>query len=92
MGKAYVIITFRIMPSSPDVNLAQAQKAIEAEILKVGTKPHFEVKPFAFGLKAIEATFQMDEAKGGTDDLEASIKKVHGVESVETIRIDRALG
>jgi translation elongation factor aEF-1 beta len=93
MGKAYVIITLRIMPSSPDVDLKHVEKSVGALVSKTAIKPGtFEVKPFAFGLNAVEVTFMMEESKGSTEPLEMDIKKVKGVESVEVTRIDRALG
>jgi translation elongation factor aEF-1 beta len=93
MGKAYVIITFRVMPTSPDVDLVKLQKGVDAEITKHAVKPgSFEIKPFAFGLKAMEVTFMMEESKGSTEPIENHIKSLVGVESCEVVRIDRALG
>ncbi|HSU72901.1 MAG TPA: elongation factor 1-beta [Candidatus Binatia bacterium] len=93
MGKAYVIITLRVMPSSPDVDIPHLQKHVGDLVAKFAVKPgQFDVKPFAFGLKAVEVTFMMEESKGSTEPLENDIKKIHDVENVEVVRIDRALG
>jgi len=93
MGKAYVILTLRIMPASPDVDLGKLQINVDSAIKAFGgAGSTFETKPFAFGLKATEATFQIEESKGSAEPLENEIKKIEGVESVEVIRVDRALG
>lgn len=93
MGKAYVIITLRIMPSSPEADLTHLQHHVAELVTKFAVKPgQFETKPFAFGLKALEVTFMMEESKGSTEPLEEDIKKIHDVENVEVTRIDRALG
>ena len=89
-----VIITLNIMPESPDVDL----KAIEHDSLKkikvfTGMDTHkVEIVPVAFGLKAVKIMFVMPESKGATDDLEADIGKIHGVNSVEVTDVRRTLG
>jgi translation elongation factor aEF-1 beta len=50
------------------------------------------VQPVAFGLKSVNITFLMDEKKGGTDDLEAQITSVEGVNSVECTDVRRIVG
>ncbi len=92
MGKAYVVLTYRVMPTSPDVDMAHLQKDLHDVISKESKgEPKFEVKPFAFGLKAIEVTFMIDEVKG-CDAIEDTMRKVPHVENLEVIRLDRALG
>jgi elongation factor 1-beta len=90
---AQVIITFRIMPDSPDSDL----KAIELKVTEAinrfgGEVGRVEIKPVAFGLKAIELIFVADEAKGGTDDLESEISGFDDITSVEVIDCRRAIG
>lgn len=90
---AQVIITFRIMPQSPDSDLKKIEvKATEAIKRFGGDVGRVEVKPFAFGLKAIEMIFVADEAKGGTDDLEKEISGFEDIESVEVTDVRRAIG
>jgi translation elongation factor aEF-1 beta len=92
MGKAYVVLTYRVMPTSPDVDMAHLQKDLHAVLAKEAKgEPKFEIKPFAFGLKALEVTFMLDETKG-CDAIEDEMKKVHHVENIEVLRLDRALG
>jgi len=51
-----------------------------------------EQEPIAFGLNALKIMFVMDESKGSTEALEENIKKIDGVNSVETVDVRRAIG
>ena len=95
---ASVVVTLRIMPKGPEVNLDKVydeackhvrefvdQKHKEGEIRK-------EIEPIGFGLKALKLLFVMDEALGTTDKLEDKIKALPDVESVEAIDVRRAVG
>jgi elongation factor 1-beta len=90
---AVVIVTLKVMPTSPDENLEAIQVAATKEISKFGGnvgKVTFE--PIAFGLKAVMLMFAMDESIGGTEDLEAKIVKIAGVESAQVTDVRRAIG
>lgn len=95
---ASVIVTLRIMPKGPDVNLDKVydeackhirnfvdQKHKDGEIRK-------EIEPIGFGLKALKLLFVMDESLGSTEKLEESIKTLPDVESAEAIDVRRAIG
>ena len=90
---AKVVITMKIMPESPDVDLevveTEATKLCSKFGAEVGKK---EIEPVAFGLKALILYMIADEEKGGTDDLEEGITKIKGVNSVEVTGVTRALG
>ncbi|MFA6073455.1 MAG: elongation factor 1-beta [Candidatus Woesearchaeota archaeon] len=91
---ANAIVTFKIMPESPDVDLVkvehEALKEIELHAGKGDTK--VEIEPIAFGLKAIKIIFIVDEKLGSPDDLALKIEKIEGVNSVEVIDVRRAIG
>lgn len=92
---AQAIITLKIMPTSPDEDLAKIQHAAEQAIDHfVGEKgeKRFAIEPIAFGLKALKITFVMDEAKGSTEPLEQTIAKLNGVQSVDVTDVRRAVG
>jgi len=95
---ASVIVTLKIMPKDPEVDLDKVyieaskhirdfvdQKHKDGEIRK-------EVEPIGFGLKALKVLFVMDEAIGTTDKLEEKIKTLPEVESVECTDVRRAIG
>ena len=94
INMASIIITLKIMPADPEVNLSRVeQKAIE-EIKNFAGKTEIkrELEPVAFGLNALKITFVMDENIGSTDELEEKISKIEGVSSVKVVDVRRAIG
>jgi len=91
---AQVVITLKIMPKSPEIDLSSVQSKSEDEIKKFtgDTEMKTEQEPIAFGLKALKIIFVMDESKGSTEVLEENIKKIEGVNSVEAVDVRRAIG
>lgn len=91
---AQVVVTLKIMPESPDVDLSLIQNKAEEEIKKFAdsTEIKAEQEPIAFGLKALKLLFVMDEDKGSTEDLEDNIKNIEYVKSVETVDVRRTIG
>ena len=90
---ASVIITFKIMPESPEVSLDAVEAAGKQKIADFGGEVgKVEIEPIAFGLKALKLIFVMDEAKGNTDSLEADIESIEGVNSVEVTDVRRTIG
>lgn len=91
---AKVIVTLKVMPESPDVDLekvsADAQKIITAATASVEIKQAIE--PVAFGLKAVVLTFIADEEKGSVDDVEKQVQEIAGVQSTEVTDVRRAVG
>ena len=92
---ANVIVTIKIMPESPDVNLDQirehAEQKIDAFVGSNKQKQH-EIKPVAFGLKSLEIHFMMDEAKGSPESLADEISGFDGVQSAEITNVNRPMG
>jgi elongation factor 1-beta len=91
---ASVVVTLKIMPKSPDVDLKAVEEKIKSEIVAFAGEGETktEVEPVAFGLKALKIIFVMDEAKGSTEPLEKKIQEVEGVNSVEVTDVRRAIG
>jgi len=91
---ANVVVTLRIMPQSPDVDLQALEKSAKEEIIKFCSSKEFktEIHPIAFGLKALIILFVMDESKGSTEELEKTVSQIEGVESVEVPDVRRAVG
>lgn len=88
-----VIITFKLMPKSPEVDLKTVETAAKKEISEFGGEVgKVKVEPIAFGLNALNLIFVMDEAIGGTDELENKIQAIEGVNSVEVTDVRRAIG
>ena len=91
---AQVVITLRIMPSNIDVDLHALESKVKEEIVKFCNSLEFRasIQPIAFGLKALQMIFVMEESKGSTEELENNISKIEGIESVEVTDVRRAIG
>ena len=92
MAKA--IITFKIMPVSPDVDLGPIKEkalAIARENGSIGEMQARE-EPIAFGLKAV-LILAMYEVQGGEfDEIAAKMGEIKDVQSSEVAKMDLALG
>lgn len=91
---ANVVITLRIMPQNPDIDLSKIEVEAKKEIVEFCNSQEFktQIQPVAFGLKALNILFVMDESKGSTEELENRISRIEGVESVEVTDVRRAVG
>ncbi|MDO8481321.1 MAG: elongation factor 1-beta [Nanoarchaeota archaeon] len=92
MGNA--VVTLRIMPTSPDVELALLEKKSLAavKVFNHGKDTKVEIQPIAFGLKAVIITFVMDENQGNPDAISETVAKIEGVNSAEITDVRRAIG
>ena len=85
MGR--VIVTFKIMPESVEVDLDSLEKVIKEEI-----KPQrIQRVPIAFGLNAIQIIKLVEEKEGEMDRITNRIKKINGVREVEVVGLTRSL-
>jgi translation elongation factor aEF-1 beta len=82
-----VIVTFRIMPESVDIDLDSLEKTIKKEI----SPQRMERTPIAFGLNAIQIIKVVDEKEGEMDRITDKIKKIKGVKEVEVTGLTRSL-
>jgi elongation factor 1-beta len=91
---ASVVVTLRIMPNNPEIDLSKIEESAKKEIVGFCNSQEFKTKvqPVAFGLKALEVIFVMPEDKGSTEELEKKISALEGVESVEVTDVRRAIG
>ena len=88
------VITVKIMPESPEVDLAKLEE--EAKKIITGFAGEGETKssiqPVAFGLKSLNIIFVMDESKGSPDPVAEKITQIEGVNSAEITDVRRAIG
>lgn len=90
---AKVVVTIKIMPDSPDTDLASVEEASKSRIEEFGAGwGKSEIEPIAFGLKALRLIFIMDEELGSTEPLEESLQDIDGVQSAEVVDARRAIG
>ncbi len=85
MGKVAAVYT--LMPQDTEVSIEDIAKRIPDVVPKGVKIVKLEKKPFAFGLMILEATFLMEDVAGITDDLEASLQRVEGVQTVEPVSV-----
>ena len=91
---ARVVVSLRIMPNSPSVDLSGLESEAKKEIVNFCNSEEFKasIEPIAFGLKALNLLFVMEESIGTTERLEKAIAGLDGVESVEVTDVRRAVG
>ena len=91
---ANAIVTVKIMPESPEVNLEKLEKKALADITAFndGKETKTEIEPIAFGLKAVKIIFVMDESKGSPDVVAEKIAAYEEVNSCEVVDVRRAIG
>ena len=91
---ADVVITLKIMPESPDVDLEKVTTQALQQIDTFSESDNHKVEkvPVAFGLKALQIMFVMAEDKGSTDELEEQLSDIEGVNSVEVTDVRRTIG
>ena len=90
---AQVVATIKVMPEGPDTDLEALQTEAENKIKEFGADVgKSEIEPIAFGLKALNMTFVLDESLGSPDPLAEKIAELDGVNSAETTDVRRAVG
>ncbi len=86
-----VALTLRIMPESADVDIDALVKTVTDTLPAEAKWNGHEVKPFAFGLKAIEASVIMEDIEGGPDAVTDGIGNLDNVSGVEILDMGRLL-
>jgi len=86
MGKVSAVI--KVMPDSADRDVNKLMDDLKAALPKTAEFRGMQVKPIAFGLKAILIAFLVSDTEGGTEPVEAAFAKVPGVESVSVESVD----
>ena len=90
---ADVVVTLKIMPDSPEVDLKTIQEKASGFIKDFGGEVgKVEEEKVAFGITALKLIFVMDESKGSTESLEKQISDIEGVASAEAVDVRRAIG
>ena len=90
---ATVVVTLKIMPDSPDVDLDEISSSATGLISSFGGSVGKKIiEPIAFGLKAVILMFTMPEEKGSTEELETQISQMKNVSSVQVTDVRRAVG
>jgi len=91
---ANAICTVKIMPASPEVDLAKLEVTAKEKIVAFAGEGETktEINPIAFGLKELKIIFIVDENKGSPDPIAEDIAKLEEVSSAEISDVRRAVG
>ena len=90
---ADVIVTLKVMPTSPDADLAAIEEGTKKVVVEFGADvARVEQEPVAFGLKAVKVTFIMSEDLGSPDPVEEKVAALELVESAQVVDVRRTLG
>lgn len=94
MNLANAIVTIKMMPESPEVDLKGVEEKALALIKEFNdeSQTRVSIEPVAFGLKSVNITFVMDESLGSPDVLEEKLAAIQGVNSAEVTDVRRAVG
>ncbi len=77
-----VLITYKIMPDSVDVNMDRMKEEIRGKIENIAKIAGVDVQPIAFGLKALIIKVIVKDEGGITDKLEKLLSSVNNVQGV----------
>ena len=86
MGKVMAVI--KVMPDSADRDVNKLMDELKKVMPTTAELKGMQIKPIAFGLKAILVAFVVSDTEGGTEPVEAALAKVPGVESVMVDSVD----
>jgi elongation factor 1-beta len=78
----------RVMPDSVDRDVNKLMDELKKALPKSAELKGMQVKPIAFGLKAILVAFIVSDTEGGAEPVEAALSKVPGVESATVDSVD----
>lgn len=86
------LIKIKIMPTSPETNLEDIKNSSKTIIEgNQGQNVSFEEEPIAFGLKAVIASFSIDESQE-LEPIENKLREIENVNSAEISDMRRAFG
>ncbi len=84
-----VVVNMRVMPTGVEVDVVKIAEAIKGLAGDKCAVHSIQVKPIAFGLKAIEVNLLFNDKKGGMEEVEEAIRKIDGVSEAEVTGINR---
>ncbi len=86
-----VLATIKMMPEGPDVDLEKI-KLETGNSMPSGTELHkIEEEPIAFGLVALNVMVVVDDAEGGTEEVEENLSKIEGIANIEVTDVRRLM-
>lgn len=82
---AEVIVTFKVMPTGTDVDLANLEKEIKSAV----NPKRITREPIAFGLVALNVTTLVEDAGGKLEEIENKLRAIKNVSDVQVTGMTR---
>ena len=91
---ANAIITFKLMPESPDIDLEPIKEKALKIAKEAGAIGQMQSKeePIAFGLKALLVIAMYKVEGSDSEAVAAKMGEIEGIQSAEVAKMDLALG
>ena len=86
-----ISLLMRVMPEDPSVDLKKVEANVKKALPKDCTLEGTEVKPFAFGLKALICKIHVPDVEGNADKIEEALRGVPQVQGVEFVNMSRVI-
>ena len=86
-----VVATIKLMPDSPDIDIAKIKVEVEKSIPEEAELHNIEEEPIAFGLIALNVMVVVGDIEGGTEKVEEALSKIENVGSVEVVDVRRLM-
>jgi elongation factor 1-beta len=86
-----VVATIKLMPESPEIDLEKVKAEITSSIPENTELHSIEEEPIAFGLVALNLMVVVDDAEGGTEQVEENLSKITEIASIEVVDVRRLM-
>jgi len=86
-----VVATIKLMPESPEIDVEKVKAEIKSSIPENTELHSIEEEPIAFGLVALNVMVVVDDAEGGTEQIEENLSKIEDIASIEVVDVRRLM-
>lgn len=86
-----ISLLMRVMPENPEVDLAKLGQAVKKALPADCTLEGTDIRPFAFGLKALVCKIHVPDVEGNADKIEEVLRGVPHVQGVEFVNMSRVM-
>ena len=87
-----ISLLMQIMPEDVATDLKKLEENVRKGLPKDAKLEATEIKPFAFGLKALVCKITVPDVEGNADMIEEKLRAVPQVQGVEFLKMSRIIG
>jgi elongation factor 1-beta len=91
-GPGRISLLMRVLPEDVTTDLKKVEGGIKKALPADCKLDGVDVKPFAFGLKALVCAINVPDLEGNADMVEEKLRSVPGVQGVEFLKMSRVIG